>query len=364
MKKLLELASIGQSPWLDYIRKDLLETGELAKLVEIGIRGVTSNPSIFENAIAKSDVYLSDINRLACQGKDKFQIYEELAVRDIQHAANVLLPLYVASNKTDGFVSLEVSPDLCHDYERTVAEAKRLWAKVERPNLMIKVPATGAGIQALSQLIAEGISVNATLMFSRQDYLDVVEAYLKGLEIRHEKNLSLETVSSVASIFVSRIDTAVERVVKDENVKNELLGKVAVANARKIYREFMSLLNSDRFIRLQKSGAHPQRPLFASTGTKNSMLSDVLYVDQLIGDYSVNTMPPSTMKAFLDHGTVKRTVDQFAEEDDLVLHKCDEYGIDITVLGESLKKDGLKQFIVSFHKLMATIDQKQQEEIM
>ena len=364
MTKLLELAKLGQSAWLDYIRKDLLDTGELSKLVNIGIRGVTSNPTIFENAIAKSDVYLSDISRLAREGKDKFQIYEELAVEDIQQAADILLPLYETSNKSDGYVSLEVSPDLCHDFKHTVTEAKRLWAKIERPNLMIKVPATEAGIQAITDLIAEGISVNVTLMFTRQDYLEVAEAYLQGLEIRLERNLSLDFVSSVASLFVSRMDSAIESVVEDESIKNELLGKVALSNARMIYREFLNLLNSDRFLRLQNYGARPQRLLFASTGTKNALLSDVLYVDQLIGNLTVTTVPPATMEAFIDHGTVKRTVDQFGEEDDQILDQCTKYGIDITNLGESLKRDGLKQFIDAFNNLLATIDRRKQGEIL
>ena len=362
MTKLQELTAQGQSPWLDYIRKDLLQTGELASLVEAGIRGITSNPTIFENAIGKSDLYLQDIKHLAHQGSDKYQIYEELAVEDIKRASDVLRPVYVKSDETDGFVSLEVSPDLCHDYERTVAEAKRLWNKIERPNLMIKVPATEAGLKAITDLIADGISVNATLMFTRQDYLDVAEAYLKGLELRHEKKLPLDTVASVASIFVSRIDTAVEGLVEGE-VKSELLGKVAVANARQIYREFLNLFQSRRFLHLKNAGARPQRPLFASTGTKNPALSDVLYVDQLIGPDTVNTMPPVTMKAFMDHGTIRRTVDQFAEDDDQVMRKCTQYGLDIEQIGNDLKTKGLQLFADSFSALLNTVEGKRKEAL-
>jgi transaldolase len=357
MTKLQELAVLGQSPWLDYIRKDLLQSGELGKLVDSGIRGVTSNPTIFENAIGKSDLYLDDIKHLAHQGSDKYQIYEELAVDDIKRAADVLRSVYVQSDETDGFVSLEVPPELCHDYEQTVAEARRLWTKIERPNLMIKVPATPAGVRAITDLIAEGISVNATLMFTRQDYLDVAEAYLLGLEMRHKNKLPLDTVASVASIFVSRLDSAVEALVEGD-AKNELMGKVAVANSRQIYREYVNLFYSDRFNRLKQAGAHPQRPLFASTGTKNPQLPDVLYVDQLIGPDTVNTMPPATMQAFLDHGSPLRTVDQFASEDDQVLRRCSQHGLDVEQIGAELKTKGLQQFIDSFTSLLDTVEQK------
>ncbi len=362
MTKLRELATLGQSPWLDYIRKDLLQTGELSELVDAGIRGVTSNPTIFENAIGKSDLYLQDISRLAHQGNDQFQIYEELAVDDIKRAADILRSVYVQSDETDGFVSLEVPPDLCDDYENTVLEAKRLWAKIERPNLMIKVPATEAGIKAIQDLIADGISVNATLMFTRQDYLDVAEAYIRGLEIRHEKKLPLDTVASVASVFVSRIDSAVESLLEGAD-KEALLGKVAVANSRQIYREYLNLFQSGRFMRLKQAGARPQRPLFASTGTKNPQLSDVLYIDQLIGPDTVNTMPPATMKAFLDHGTVQRTVDQFAQDDDRVMRQCIDAGLDIEQIGFDLKQKGLKQFIDSFTSLMKTVEKRRQEAL-
>ena len=362
MAKLKDLAALGQSPWLDYIRKDLLQTGELAELVDKGIRGVTSNPTIFENAIGKSDLYQEDIKHLAHQGSDKLQIYEELAVEDIKRAADILRSVYLQSDETDGFVSLEVPPDLCDDYENTVLEAKRLWAKIERPNLMIKVPATEAGIKAITDLIADGISVNATLMFTRQDYLDVAEAYIKGLEIRHENKLPLDTVASVASIFVSRMDSAVESILEGD-AKESLLGKVAVANARQIYREYLNLFQSGRFLRLKEAGARPQRPLFASTGTKNPQLSDVLYVDQLIGPDTVNTMPPATMNAFMDHGTAKRTVDQFSREDDQVMRACMDAGLDIEAIGADLKQKGLQQFIDSFTSLLNTVEKRRLEAL-
>lgn len=355
MTKLHDLLKLGQSPWLDYIRKDLLQSGELTDLVRAGIRGVTSNPTIFENAIGKSELYQKEIKLLAHQGKDKFQIYEELVVEDIQRAADVLRSVYVQSDETDGFVSLEVPPDLCDDHELTVKEAKRLWSKIERPNLMIKVPATSAGLLAMTELVSEGISINATLLFTCQDYLEVAEAYVKGLEIRYEKKMPLDTVASVASIFVSRIDSAVESLLEGEQ-KDELLGKVAIANSRTIYREYLNINQSSRFLRLKELGARPQRPLFASTGTKISQLPDVHYVDNLIGPDTVNTMPPVTMRAFLDHGTPHRTVDQYATEDEMILKRCVEAGLDIEQIGVKLKQAGLQQFIDSFQSLLNTIE--------
>ncbi len=362
MTKLQELFALGQSPWLDYIRKDLLQTGELAKLAEEGVRGVTSNPTIFENAIGKSDLYFDDIRHLAKQGHDKFQIYEALAVEDIKRAADVLRFVYVQSDETDGFVSLEVPPDLCHDREGTVREAKRLWQVIERPNLMIKVPATKAGVLAISDLIADGISVNATLMFTRQDYLDVADAYLKGLEIRHANRLPLDTVASVASLFISRIDSAVEGMLAGDALR-EVYGKVAIANARHIYRDFLDIFQSERFLRLKHAGAHLQRPLFASTGTKNPAHSDVLYIDNLIGPDTVNTIPPSTMHAFLDHGAVQRTVDQYPEDDAQVLAACTRHGIELEQVGANLKAKGLQQFIDSFESLIDTVEAKRQEAL-
>lgn len=362
MTKLRELAQFGQSPWLDYIRKDLIQSGELEDMIEAGIRGMTSNPTIFENAIAKSDLYLQDIRHYAKQGYDTNQIYEELAVEDIKKAANVLRPVYIATDETDGFVSLEVAPDLCDDHEQTVAEAKRLWTKIGRPNLMIKVPATQAGILAIADLIAEGISVNATLMFTRQDYLDVADAYMKGLERRFEKKLPLDTVNSVASLFVSRLDSAIESLASPETLPN-LLGKVAVANTRLIYKEYQRLFQSERFLRLKRAGANVQRPLFASTGTKNPTLSDVLYVDQLIGPDTVNTMPPATMQAFLDHGTATRTVDGHYLEDEQILALCKENGMDIDQIGQDLKQKGLKLFIDSFKNLLSAVDKRRLEAL-
>ncbi|MCY0903056.1 MAG: transaldolase [Firmicutes bacterium] len=355
MTKLHELHEQGQSPWLDYIRKDLIEDGGLKRWVDDGVRGVTSNPTLFEQAIAKSDLYNDHIAELAKQGKTAIEIYDVLAIGDIQRAADVLRPVFDSAHGADGFVSLEVPPALCDDHQQTIAEGRRLSHLVSRPNLMIKVPATPEGLKAIRQLISEGIHVNVTLMFTVQDMKDVADAYLSGLEDRAAAGKPVDDVASVASLFVSRVDAAVEGVASEAALK-ELQGKVAIANVREIYRVFQHLYAEPRFAALKAKGARVQRPLFASTGTKNPQLSDVLYVDTLIGPDSVNTMPPQTLSAFLDHGTARRTVDQHAADDADVLASCARHGIDVQKIGMELKQKGLKSFADSFDSLMKTIE--------
>ncbi|MCY0876147.1 MAG: transaldolase [Firmicutes bacterium] len=355
MTTLHELHQQGQSPWLDYIRKDLIDNGELQTWIDKGVRGVTSNPTLFEQAIAKSDLYNADIARLAAQGKSTVEIYDTLSIDDITRAADVLRAVYDASEGADGFVSLEVSPELCDDHEQTVAEGRRLWKAVNRPNLMIKVPATPEGLLAIRQLIADGINVNVTLMFTLSDFRDVADAYMSGLEDRAAAGKDLSTVSSVASLFVSRVDSAVEAVLPAA-MKSDLFGKVAIANVRCIYRDFFEVFGSARFTALKGKGARVQRPLFASTGVKSPALPDVLYVETLIGPDTVNTMPPQTLTAFLDHGSVQRTADSHQESDDRVLALCAQNGIDVAAIGAELKHKGLKSFADSFASLMQTID--------
>ncbi|PWI58075.1 transaldolase [Sulfoacidibacillus thermotolerans] len=353
--RLQELIALGQSPWLDYIRKDMLNNGDLERQVASGLRGVTSNPAIFENAIAKSDLYKEAIQQLAKSGASTEAIYEALTTSDIAQAADILSPVFKATEGADGYVSLEVPPDLCDDHEQTLIEARRLWHMIKKPNLMIKVPATAEGLIAIEQLISEGISVNVTLMFTMTDYQQVAEAYLRGLERRAVNGLPLSTVASVASIFVSRIDSAIETLAPRIDVST-LIGKVAVANSRMIYREFTRIFTSERFAKLQALGARVQRPLFASTGTKNKQLSDVLYVNELIGPNTVNTMPPATLEAFLDHGVASRTVDQHQTEDAAILNQCASLGIDLEAIGQDLKQKGLVQFKEAFTRLLAAIE--------
>lgn len=355
MSKLHEVNALGQSPWLDYIRKDMVQNGELAHLVEQGVRGVTSNPTIFENAIAKSALYQEDIEQLARANKSSTEIYDALAFTDIQKAADILRPVYEESNGADGFVSLEVPPDMCDNHQQTITEAKRIWAMVKRPNLMVKVPSTQEGLRAITELISDGINVNVTLMFTQQDYLDVARAYIEGLVRCKEKGGDVSRVASVASVFVSRIDSAIESVV-DENLLKTLTGKVALANTRKIYELFQQEFSSPRFRDLLANDAKVQRPLWASTGTKNKALPDTLYVDELIGPDTVNTMPPATLTAFVEHGHPVVTVDKHREEDAAILALCETHQVDLAKIGNDLKQKGLAAFAESFNHLMQTID--------
>ncbi len=355
MSKLHELNTLGQSPWLDYIRKDMVENGELAQLVEQGVRGVTSNPTIFENAIAKSALYQEDIERLARENKSTTEIYDALAFADIQKAADILRPVYDKSSGADGFVSLEVPPDMCDNHQETITEAKRIWSAVDRPNLMVKVPSTKEGLLAITELISDGINVNVTLMFTQQDYLDVARAYIDGLAKRRAKGGDISRVASVASVFVSRIDSAVESLV-DDDLLNRLMGKVAIANTRKIYELFQQEFASPRFHELLVNGAQMQRPLWASTGTKNKSLPDTLYIDELIGPDTVNTMPPATLEAFVSHGNPVVTVDQHREDDNAILALCESQQINLAKIGDGLKQKGLTAFAESFNHLIQTID--------
>src|SRR6185295_1365902 len=305
MNPLKELAGQGQSIWLDYIRRNLIRTGDLKRMVEDdGIRGVTSNPTIFEKAIAGSTDYDGALGAmLARDAKAPVeQLYEPLAIEDIQMAADVLRPVYDASHGDDGYVSLEVSPHLAHDTQRTISEAKRLRGLVDRPNLMVKVPATPAGIPAIEELIAAGININITLMFSMSHYEAVARAYVNGLQ----RCADPSKVASVASFFVSRVDTMVDKAL--ENIGSDdakaLMGKIAIANSKVVYRRFLEIFHGEGFAALRQRGARVQRPLWASTGTKNPAYSDVLYVENLIGSETVNTLPPETLNAFKDHGQV------------------------------------------------------------
>ncbi len=356
MSSFNELHQAGQSVWLDFIRRDMLGNGELEALVDEGIRGLTSNPSIFQQAIAGSDLY---DRQIAAMGTASSHIaFETLAVADIQDAADVLRPVYSTSDGADGFVSLEVSPHLAHDTAGTIADANRLWTLVDRPNLMIKVPATEAGTPALEHLVAEGINVNATLMFSLEHYEDIAQAYVRGVEQAAEP----ASVASVASFFVSRVDTkadaALEKVGSPEALG--LRGKVAVANAKLAYRRYQQIFEGGRFAEAKSRGARPQRPLWASTSTKNPEYSDVLYVDELVGSNTVNTMPPATIDAFRDHGRVDMSalttdVDQASAD----IEALAGMGISYRDLTEQLQTEGVAAFSESFDDLLDAIADKQ-----
>lgn len=348
-----------QAPWLDYIERDLLTGGGLDRfVVEDGIRGVTSNPSIFKAAITGSESYDADIDAFleAHPTASTVELYEDLAIRDIQMAADVLAPVYDASEGTDGFVSLEVSPHLAHDTPGTEAEAHRLWKAVDRPNLMIKVPATAAGIPAIENLIAAGVHVNATLMFSLADYEAVATAFIRGLERRADPS----GVASVASFFVSRVDSKVDAAL-DANGTDEahgLRGRAAIANSRLAYRRFLELFHRPSFAEMAARGAQVQRPLWASTSTKNPEYPDVLYVEELVGPETVNTLPTATLEAYRDHGRPQSKVADFFAEDEALLARLGSLGIDFDAITTQLQGDGVTSFAKAFDELIAALEAK------
>ena len=369
MNPLSTLYSEKQSFWLDYIRKSLLASGELKRMIdEDGLRGMTSNPTIFEKAISSGDEYDADIKKAALQKKSPAETFEIIAVKDIQKATDVFRPLYKSSGGVDGYVSLEVNPHLARDTKGTVQEAKRLAKKVNRPNLMIKVPGTQEGLPAVRELIAAGINVNVTLLFSVEVYKKVVDAYLSGLEDRLKKKQPFNTIASVASFFVSRVDTLIDKKLdplilaggSQSGAASKLLHKAAIANAKLAYAYYEDVIKSPRFLKLREKGAQAQRLLWASTGTKDKRLSDVIYVDQLIGRDTVNTIPPQTMEAFKDHGIVKATLAtglSQAREDIAALSKL---GISLPAVTQELENQGVQAFIDSFDQLLHVVTAKQE----
>jgi transaldolase/glucose-6-phosphate isomerase len=356
----------GQAVWLDYIRRGLIQSGELQRLVaEDGVCGVTSNPSIFEKAIAESAEYRDVLAATGARALDAKALYERIAIRDIQDAADVLSPVYRRTSKRDGYVSLEVSPKLARDTQGTVEEARRLWTSVGRRNVMIKVPATPEGIPAIRQLVGEGINVNVTLLFSQEAYEQVADAYLAGLERRAEHVGTLGDSASVASFFVSRIDSAVDALVterlraardaKERALLRSLLGKVAVANAKLTYRRYREIFDGPRWRALAQRGARTQRVLWASTGTKNPEYRDVVYVEELIGPDTVHTMPPATLEAFRDHGRARASLGDDLEGALATMKALAEAGISMQQVTDQLLADGVRLFSEAFDKLLAAI---------
>ncbi|MBI50729.1 MAG: transaldolase [Chloroflexi bacterium] len=365
-ERLSKLNELGQSVWYDNISRDLIEDGRINRLITTGVRGLTSNPSIFEKAVSSSNVYDDDI--LSCDPNQfsDLDVYERLAIKDIQSAADLLNRVYASTGKTDGFVSLEVNPHLAHDTESTINEGQRLFDSVGRSNLMIKVPATKEGLPAITELISRSINVNVTLIFSNTVYGQVREAYLKGLEKLEDSGGDLTSVSSVASFFVSRVDTLVDsQLVKIGTEQTEsMLNTIAIANAKLAYRDFKRTFSSDRFAKLEQNGANLQRPLWASTSTKNPHLSDVLYVDSLIGNQTVNTMPDVTLDSFLDHGCVKSTLETGIDHAESQIGALKNLGVDLESATEKLTQDGVKAFQESFDKLMAEIGLKRSSTLV
>ncbi len=353
---LLQLKEHGQSIWIDYIRRDLIHNGGMQAFIDQdGIRGVTSNPAIFEQAIAQSNLY--DEAMKSINESDTVRIYEILALQDIQAACDVFLPVYEKSNGGDGFVSLEVSPRLANDTQGTIEEAKRLFAEVNRLNVMIKVPATAAGIPAIEALIADGLNINVTLIFSQSAYEQVCEAYIRGLEKRVEAGQTISKIASVASVFISRIDAKVDKILEEKDL-NDLLGKVGIANLKLVYQQFKSIFHGPRFEKLKQAGASVQRPLWASTSTKNPNYRDVIYVETLIGPDTVNTLPLSTLEAFRDHGVAATTVENHIDEAKQIMDQLDEAGINLDQIMDQLLEEGVEKFVTPFDQLLNSIEEK------
>jgi len=359
---LQRLWALGQSPWIDFIDRDLIASGKLDELVDDGIRGLTSNPTIFAKAVATGQ-YDDLVRREIEAGDDARAIYEEIAVTDVGDAADVLRRVYDAADGADGFASIEVEPDLAADTDGTVARARELWARLERPNVFIKIPATEAGIPAIETAISENINVNVTLMFSVDVYRRVARAYIAGLRARHERGEDISRVASVASFFVSRVDTKIDKMLNELGTRAalEARGKAAIANAKLAYEAFGEIFGGDEFADLRAAGARVQRCLWASTSTKNPDYRDVLYVEELIGPDTVDTMPTETITAFLEHGRVAQTIDRNVDGAKQALREVEALGISMERVTDELITEGVASFAKSFDELIESIESKRQE---
>ena len=360
--RLPALLELGQSIWLDYLRRGVLSSGELAELIAAGLRGMTSNPTIFEAAIGGSTDYDDVLAREAGSSRSDADVFEAIAVEDVRAAADLFRPVYGHSNGADGFVSLEVSPRLALDTAGTIAEARRLWGAVDRPNVMIKIPGTREGWPAIEQCLTDGININITLLFSVEYYRKVAEAFLAALEARESKGEPIDRLASVASFFVSRVDTEVDdrlaRIGTSE--AQELAGTIGIANARLAYAAFEEITAGDRWRRLAGKGAKVQRPLWASTGTKNPAYSDVLYLDELIGRDTVNTVPPETLRKFEDHGTVAPTLPGHEDDARNRMERLARVGVDFHDVTRVLEEEGIEKFAKSYASLIGTIGEKRE----
>ncbi len=367
---LRELKALGQSVWLDDIDRGHLRSGAFGRLIEQdGLTGATGNPTIFEHSITHDTTYDEQMQQLLREGKAPKEIYEALAMTDERMVADLLRPTYDRTEGQDGFVSIEVSPYLAQDTEGTLAEVRRFWQAIDRPNLMVKIPSTPAGIPAIRQALAEGININITLIFSRENYRQVAEAYLAALEERLAVGKDISHIASVASFFVSRVDVLVDQLIEnkrkatgdhaEQQKLKALLGQAAIGNARLAYQEFKGLFNTPRFEALKQRGAHVQRPLWASTGAKNPAYRDVLYVEELIGPNTVNTMPLKTLESFRYHGRVRLSIEENLSQAQADLAALEEVGIHYDQVTRQLQEEGVQKFIASFQKLFQCIERKQ-----
>ena len=367
---LMALKELGQSVWLDNLSRKLINSGELKRFIdEDGLSGITSNPTIFQKAISGSTDYDTSLHRMIDQGvKDEKALFFELAIEDVSHAADMLWPVYQSNKGLDGFVSIEVSPNLAYDTEPTISEARRLFSTIGKKNILVKVPATKQGLPAIEQLTSEGVNVNVTLLFSVERYEEVVEAYLRGLERRVSKGQPINEITSVASFFVSRVDTLTDKLLETQlssatsKAKRDKItshfGKAAAANAKIAYRKYKNIFSGKRFFTLKTKGGLIQRILWGSSGTKNPKYSDVKYVEELIGPDSINTMTEATIKAFRDHGQAKITISDHLEEVEKLFQELRSVGIEIKDVTEKLENEGVKLFSDSFFALLKEIAQK------
>jgi transaldolase len=359
--KMMALLALGQSVWLDYLRRDMIQSGDLAARVADGLRGMTSNPSIFESAIAGSKDYDAAFGRPEIRAKSDADAFEAIAVEDVQMAADVFRTVYDSTDGADGFVSIEVSPSLARDTQGSLNEARRLWREVGRPNVMIKIPGTREGWPAIEQALEEGININITLLFSVEHYKAVAEAYLNAMEARIAARKPVNRVASVASFFVSRVDTEVDkRLEKLGGTATSLLGQAAIANAKLAYELFGELFGGPRWTKIRDAGARVQRPLWASTSTKNPRYGDVRYLEGLIGPETINTVPPETLQLFEEHGVVRRTLSPRADEARATMHQIADAGIDFDDVTQTLEDEGIEKFEVSLRKLLGVIAGKRQ----
>lgn len=356
MNPLKKLRELDQSIWLDLLDREIMNSGKLQSLIDNDdLRGLTSNPSIFEKAISGSSDYDDDITKISKDESDNSVIFFEMAIADIQRAADLFKPVYDKTEGKDGFVSLEVSPYLALDTDGTIEQARDLWKKVNRENVMIKIPATKQGLPAIRECLREGININVTLLFGLPRYKEITEAFMGGLEDRLSEGNSIEGIASVASFFLSRIDVMIDPLLDEKGAEN-LKGKIAIASAKKAYQIYLEMIASDRFKKLQEKGAQTQRVLWASTSTKDPSFSDVLYVENLIGKDTINTLPMETIDAFRDHGKVAETLTQGLDEANKVMAELKDKGIDIDKITQKLEDEGIEKFNKAYEKLIKSID--------
>jgi len=363
MNKVKTIHDLGQSIWLDFFDRELMNSGKLQQLIdEDGLTGITSNPSIFEKAVDSSSDYDEDIRKLASEGKSNEEIFFGFAVNDIQRAADILKPVFDKAKGTDGFVSLEVSPHLANDTEGTIEQARQLWKAVGRKNVMIKIPGTKEGLKAIRQCISEGININVTLLFGLPRYREVTEAYISGLEDRLKNNQPIDHIESVASFFLSRIDVMLDPLLKEKNL-HKLVGEIAIDSAKEAYEIFKEVFFADRFRNLEKQGAHLQKVLWASTSTKDPSFSDVKYVEALIGPDTINTLPLETIEAFRDHGKAVEHLENNLMQARQQMALLNDNGINIDDVTQKLEEEGVQKFNKAYDSLLKAIDSKKKKQM-